>query len=56
MLKQKFRIQIDQEAIIGFCQKWKIKEMSFFGSVLQDDFRPDSDIDVMVILLPIQDT
>ncbi len=48
MLKQKLKIQIAQEAIIVFCRKWKIKEMSFFGSVLRDDFRADSDIDVMV--------
>ena len=31
-----------------FCQRWKIAEFYFFGSVLRDDFRPDSDIDVMV--------
>jgi hypothetical protein len=31
-----------------FCQRWKIEELYLFGSVLRDDFRPDSDIDVMV--------
>ncbi len=31
-----------------FCHKWQIKEMSLFGSVLRPDFRPDSDIDVLV--------
>jgi uncharacterized protein len=42
------RIPIDQTALAAFCQKWKIVEFSFFGSVLRDDFGPDSDIDVLV--------
>lgn len=31
-----------------FCKKWNIVEFSLFGSVLTDEFRPDSDVDVMV--------
>jgi uncharacterized protein len=42
------RIPIDRDQIIAFCQKWKIIEFSLFGSVLTDEFRPDSDVDVMV--------
>jgi uncharacterized protein len=42
------KIGIPMDKIIAFCQKWKIKEFSLFGSVLRDDFRPDSDVDVMV--------
>ncbi|HEY3295437.1 MAG TPA: nucleotidyltransferase domain-containing protein [bacterium] len=42
------RIPIDKEKIAAFCQKWKIVEFSLFGSVLTEDFRPDSDVDVMV--------
>ena len=42
------RIQIDHERIAAFCRKWRIQELSFFGSVLREDFRPDSDVDVMV--------
>ncbi|MBU0509865.1 nucleotidyltransferase domain-containing protein [bacterium] len=42
------RIPIDQEKIKAFCEKWKITEFSLFGSVLSDDFRPDSDVDVLV--------
>jgi len=38
--------------IEAFCQKWKIKEFSLFGSVLRDDFGPDSDVDVLVSLEP----
>ena len=42
------RIEIDREKIADFCRKWKIVEFSLFGSVLTDEFRPDSDVDVMV--------
>jgi uncharacterized protein len=42
------RIPIDHEKIAAFCQKWKIVEFSLFGSVLREDFRPDSDVDVLV--------
>jgi uncharacterized protein len=35
-----------------FCQQWKIRELSVFGSVLRSDFRPDSDIDVIVDFEP----
>ncbi|HLM69300.1 MAG TPA: nucleotidyltransferase family protein [Longimicrobium sp.] len=42
------RIQVSQEQIEAFCRKWKIRELALFGSVLRDDFRPDSDVDVLV--------
>ena len=42
------RIAVDQERIAEFCRRWKITELAFFGSVLRDDFRPDSDVDVLV--------
>jgi predicted nucleotidyltransferase len=42
------RITIDRGKIADFCRRWKIVNLSFFGSVLRDDFRPDSDIDVLV--------
>jgi predicted nucleotidyltransferase len=42
------KIPIDRDKIAAFCQKWKIVEFSLFGSVLTDEFRPDSDVDVMV--------
>ncbi len=41
-------IDLPMDRIEEFCQRWRITEMSLFGSVLRDDFRPDSDIDVMV--------
>ena len=37
-----------QSGIDEFCKKWNIAEFSLFGSVLRDDFRQDSDIDVLV--------
>jgi predicted nucleotidyltransferase len=42
------RIPIDHAKIKAFCEKWKITEFSLFGSVLTDDFGPDSDVDVLV--------
>jgi len=45
-------IEIPREAIAAFCRKWRVREFSLFGSVLRDDFRPDSDIDVLVSFEP----
>lgn len=42
------RIPIDREKIAEFCKKHGIIEFALFGSVLRDDFRPDSDVDVLV--------
>jgi predicted nucleotidyltransferase len=42
------KIHIPRELIIQFCRRWKIVEFSLFGSVLRDDFRPESDVDVLV--------
>lgn len=39
--------ELDSEAIRTFCRKWRIKDLSVFGSVLRKDFRPDSDIDFL---------
>jgi predicted nucleotidyltransferase len=41
-------IELDTEAIRDFCRRWKIRELSVFGSILRDDFRPDSDVDFLV--------
>ena len=45
-------MDIPLDGIRRFCQKWKIVEFSLFGSVLRDDFRPDSDVDVLVSFAP----
>ncbi len=42
------RIAIPKDKIADFCHRWKITELCLFGSVLRDDFRPDSDVDVLV--------
>src|SRR3970040_222928 len=34
--------------VTKFCQRWKIQELALFGSALRDDFRPDSDVDILV--------
>jgi hypothetical protein len=44
----KCRIDIPTDMIADFCRRWKIKELDLFGSVLRDDFRADSDVDVLV--------
>lgn len=46
------RIPVRQEQIEAFCRKWKIRELARFGSVLRDDFRPESDVDVLVEFEP----
>ena len=46
MKKKKFRIP--RKKISEFCHRWGVVEFSLFGSALRDDFRPDSDVDVLV--------
>ena len=45
-------IKIDAQSIAEFCRRWKIKELAIFGSVLREDYRPDSDLDVLVTFAP----
>jgi predicted nucleotidyltransferase len=45
---RQIKITLPQQKIEEFCLKWEISEMALFGSVLSDDFRSDSDIDVLV--------
>ncbi len=45
-------IAIDQEAVVDFCRRRHIVELALFGSVLRDDFSPDSDVDVLVTFAP----
>jgi uncharacterized protein len=46
------RIHIPKDQIAELCRRWKISELSIFGSVLGDDFRNDSDVDVLIQLEP----
>ena len=40
------------EQVAAFCQQWQIVELALFGSVLRDDFGPESDVDVLVTFAP----
>jgi predicted nucleotidyltransferase len=40
------------DRLADFCRRWKIIELSLFGSALRDDFRPDSDIDLLARFAP----
>ena len=46
------RVPIDEMALRDFCRHWKVRELALFGSVLRDDFNAQSDIDVLIELLP----
>jgi predicted nucleotidyltransferase len=46
------KFPIPREKIAEFCGRWKITELALFGSVVRDDFRPDSDVDVLVTFTP----
>ena len=41
-------LSVDEAQLAAFCEKWGIAELAVFGSVLRDDFRPDSDVDFLV--------
>jgi len=42
------RIDFPQDRVAEFCRRYHIRRLSLFGSVLREDFRPDSDVDVLV--------
>ena len=46
------RIPVDHKKIREFCRRHRIRRLALFGSVLRDDFRPDSDVDVLVEFEP----
>jgi uncharacterized protein len=46
------QIDIPRAELAAFCQRWQMTRMELFGSVLRDDFRPDSDVDVLVTFAP----
>lgn len=45
-------IQVDRAKLGELCRRWGITHLSFYGSVLRDDFRPESDVDVLVEFAP----
>ena len=42
------RLQPEYEVLSAFCRKWRVRELSLFGSALRDDFGPQSDVDILV--------
>jgi predicted nucleotidyltransferase len=48
-------IHLPQKEIADFCQRWQINELALFGSVLRDDFGPNSDLDILVTFAPEAD-
>ncbi|MBI5488126.1 MAG: nucleotidyltransferase family protein [Deltaproteobacteria bacterium] len=46
------RVQVPASAVAEFCRRHHIRRLSLFGSVLRDDFGPDSDVDVLVEFEP----
>jgi len=47
-----YKIQVPGEKIAAFCRRNRIQRLSLFGSVLRDDFTPESDVDVLVEFEP----
>jgi len=42
------KLNLPHDRIAEFCRRWNVSELALFGSILRDDFRPDSDVDVLV--------
>jgi predicted nucleotidyltransferase len=47
-MNRKRELQLPIKAIDEFCKRWQVKEFSFFGSILREDFNPQSDIDILL--------
>lgn len=41
-------VALDRSLLAGFCRRWGVSELAVFGSAVREDFRPDSDLDVLV--------
>ena len=48
----KSRMNTSRDQIAAFCKRWQVTELGLFGSVLREDFKPGSDIDVLVRFAP----
>jgi len=48
----KVKIRIPKAKLTEFCKRWNVSEFALFGSALRADFRPDSDVDVLVSFAP----
>lgn len=52
MAKQPLPIKLPMAELAAFCRRYRVRELSLFGSVLRDDFGPESDVDVLVDFEP----
>jgi hypothetical protein len=52
MMKRVGGIEVPEEELAAFCRRNRIHKLALFGSVLREDFRPDSDVDVLVEFEP----
>jgi uncharacterized protein len=48
-------VNFDRDKLVALCRRWRVRELSVFGSVVRADFRPDSDVDVLVVFEPDAD-
>lgn len=53
-MNAKLPISFDRQQLAAFCRERGIRKLSLFGSVLREDFSPESDVDVLVEFLPGQ--
>jgi uncharacterized protein len=49
---QTLPIEIPSAELADFCRRWNIRKLSLFGSVLSEEFRPESDVDILVEFRP----
>ncbi len=45
-------LDLHEPLLAEFCRRWKVSELALFGSALREDFKPDSDVDVLVAFTP----
>ncbi len=48
----RMKVKVPKVKIAEFCKRWNISELAIFGSALRADFRPESDVDVLVSFAP----
>ena len=46
------QVAVDPARLADFCARWRVVELSFFGSVLRQDSRSDSDVDILLSFAP----
>ena len=51
-LSSRIRVPVPQRELKEFCQRNNVKRLALFGSVLRKDFRPESDVDILVLFSP----